>query len=437
MIKKCISDEKKKLNENNLLNYIEPIIQNIIQDIINSRNNSNNPENIKMNYQTNSSTNKIFSFNQNSSFIPHIYEISILILFKRKVISFYVEHWKMIIDTTNSQFTELNDYFKMRLKKKFLTFSRTIKTLSGALPLISILNNISDVSFEVHLFKETKLQIEINEDLISEKNQMTLEVKEEKYMNIKLTVDYLSNSGIFQQEDNIKSNFDYNAFFTTLCKDNNVNENNKQVIQNNDDENRNFENNLSALIIDFEKKQEKPELIISNIIDENDNNKNNDNKNERSIIFNSGIYSSLIDKNKIDVDELYKKYIKNKKKLKCDLTIDDLLNKENLMNNEMKKFLSVKNKYNSHLNDNKFLSNEIYKELKDDDNDDLMFNIPEINRNKKFNKIISVYFNEENKNSKNEDNSDSIKINNEENNENIVNDIISDYIQLKKILNLK
>ena len=82
MLNKYISDEKKKLNENNLLNYIEPIIQNIIQDIINSRNTTNNPENIKITDKKSSTTNIKFSFNQNNNSIPHIFEINILVLLK-------------------------------------------------------------------------------------------------------------------------------------------------------------------------------------------------------------------------------------------------------------------------------------------------------------------------------------------------------------------
>ena len=426
MLNKYISDEKKKLNENNLLNYIEPIIQNIIQDIINSRNTTNNPENIKITDKKSSTTNIKFSFNQNNNSIPHIFEINILVLFKRKIISFFVEHWKIIIDTTNSQFTELNDYFKMRLKKKLLIFSRTIKSLSATLPLTSLLNPINDVSFEIYLYNETKLEIEINDESISEKDKTTLEMKEEKYMNIKLNVEYLSNNGIFQQEENIKSNIDYNAYFTNLC----MNENNNQIIKNND-ENKKFEENFSDIVNDFEKKEEDQGFFISNIVNENINNDDN----ERSIIFNSGIYTSLIDKNRIDVDKLYKKYIKDKKKLKCDLNIDDLLNKENLMNDTMKKFSDIKYKYNSHLNDNKFLSNEIYKELKDEDNDDLMFNIPKINKNEKFNdQIINNYFNNELKKSKDVNISDSFKISYEENNDQIIKEIILDYIQLKKVL---
>lgn len=426
MLNKYISDEKKKLNENNLLNYIEPIIQNIIQDIINSRNTTNNPENIKITDKKSSTTNIKFSFNQNNNSIPHIFEINILVLFKRKIISFFVEHWKIIIDTTNSQFTELNDYFKMRLKKKLLIFSRTIKSLSATLPLTSLLNPINDVSFEIYLYNETKLEIEINDESISEKDKTTLEMKEEKYMNIKLNVEYLSNNGIFQQEENIKSNIDYNAYFTNLC----MNENNNQIIKNND-ENKKFEENFSDIVNDFEKKEEDQGFFISNIVNENINNDDN----ERSIIFNSGIYTSLIDKNRIDVDKLYKKYIKDKKKLKCDLNIDDLLNKENLMNDTMKKFSDIKYKYNSHLNDNKFLSNEIYKELKDEDNDDLMFNIPKINKNEKLNdQIINNYFNNETKKSKDVNISDSFKISYEENNDQIIKEIILDYIQLKKVL---
>ena len=426
MLNKYISDEKKKLNENNLLNYIEPIIQNIIQDIINSRNTTNNPENIKITDKKSSTTNIKFSFNQNNNSIPHIFEINILVLFKRKIISFFVEHWKIIIDTTNSQFTELNDYFKMRLKKKLLIFSRTIKSLSATLPLTSLLNPINDVSFEIYLYNETKLEIEINDESISEKDKTMLEMKEEKYMNIKLNVEYLSNNGIFQQEENIKSNIDYNAYFTNLC----MNENNNQIIKNNDD-NKKFEENFSDIVNDFEKKEEDQGFFISNIVNENINNDDN----ERSIIFNSGIYTSLIDKNRVDVDKLYKKYIKDKKKLKCDLNIDDLLNKENLMNDTMKKFSDIKYKYNSHLNDNKFLSNEIYKELKDEDNDDLMFNIPKINKNEKLNdQIINNYFNNETKKSKDVNISDSFKISYEENNDQIIKEIILDYIQLKKIL---
>ena len=141
---KSKNKNKHKDNELKFLNYIQPIIEIIVTDIIKSRINRDekdkDKDNILKHYKT--SNNKYIDLTQiqnNSKQDSHIFEFNIYIIYKKENISFIVEHWKFKIDTTQSQFNKIKNAHKLRIKKKLLTFFRSIKCMQKLLPLNSLI----------------------------------------------------------------------------------------------------------------------------------------------------------------------------------------------------------------------------------------------------------------------------------------------------------
>ena len=431
-----------KQNQNNkelsYLKYIEPIIEIIIKDIIDSRI-KNNPEKDKLLIQYQTSKNKLIDLIQlkkNNKENSHIFEFNIYILFKRGSISFIVEHWKFKIDTTPSVSNDLNEN---RIKRKLMTFYRSIKSLETILPLNFMIKKNFDYSFSAQLYLHSNIEINLEEKIKTEKKTIVIDANDEKYSSIQLTLNYLTNTGILTHEENIKEyiNKDYfNELYTKLNLDKKIEQKNNYVPNSMEDtnidiysnekdkekvNNNNINDNDEDEDIDFSRKfdiLEEKELLLSSviqstIIDKKGNLKNSD-------------INKAISKERIDLDQLYESCFKNIEDINCQKSLDEILDKDYLMKKENEKLNEVKNKYELHLGQNKLLVDEIYEEMNYFKFNDLIIDHPKIENNEK-KIIISNYFDnmDDNQNDKKEEN---------KNEQELFKDIISDYIDIKQLI---
>lgn len=448
MSKKEKDLEKQKKNELKFYQYIEPMIENIIQDILTSRI-SNNMEKDTLQVQYKTNNNKyvdLTQFQNENQENPHIYELNIYILFKRQYISFIVEHWKLKIDSTQSQFNELTTIFKNRIKKKLITFYRSIKTIQKILPLNSLVNKTFDYSFSANLFLQSNIEINLEDKIKNEKKQIIFEAKDEKYGSIQLSINYLTKNGIFAHENNIKNITDYNKlytqFYTKLSLEKaakskmpiaqqNFESTNLDLL-NNDDEGEKKNNNIkaeaennindSAMFDKFEKN----ELMFSNVIQSKMIDKNGNL--EQSDFDEIKEFGKGNSKEQFNADELYSSCFENIKDINCQKTIEEILDKNNLMNKENQQLNEIKDKYELYFGkNNNLIVEELYEEMKNFEFINLLIDYPKIEREEK-NNIISDYFDEKPVNKKNDD---------KESENDLVNGIISDYIEIKQLLKSK
>ena len=426
--------------EKRYLTYIEPIMEKIIKDIIDSRI-KYNTEKDRLFIQYKTQNNKLIDLikikNSNKE-NSHIFEFNIFILFKRGSISFIVEHWKFKIDTTPSESNELNED---RIKRKLLTFYRSIKSLEKILPLNGMVNkNNFGCSFSAQLYLESNLEICVENEIKNEKQLIIIDTKDEKYGAIHLTINYLTKRGIEIHEDNTKEiiNKDfYTNFYTKLSLDKKektkmskypekILETNKDIYSNenkgfNEQANDDEDVDLSRMCDEAEGK----ELLISSIIDSRIIDKReNFGKEDFQEIENIKKGASS---EQINLDELYNSCFENIEDLNCQKSLDEILNKNNLMKKEYDKLNEVKNKYERLIGSNKSLVEELYEEINNFDFSNLIIEHPKINNEKK-KLIISNYFgnmNNNNKKNKKEEN---------QSEQELFNDIISDYIEIKQLL---
>ena len=426
--------------EETYLKYIEPIIEKIIKDIIDSRIKYNTEKDrLFIQYKTqNDKLIDLIKIKNSNKEKTHIFEFNLYFLFKRGPISFIVEHWKFKIDTTPSESNKLNED---RIKRKLLTFYRSIKSLERILPLNGMVNkNNFGCSFSAQLYLESNLEIVVENEIKNEKQFIIIDTKDEKYGSIHLTINYLTKRGIEIHEDNTKEiiNKDfYTNFYTKLSLDKkektkmskfpqNILETNKDIYSNenkgiNEQANDDEEIDLSRMCDEAEGK----ELLISSIIDSRIIDKREKlGKEDIQEIENIKKRGS---RELINLDELYNSCFENLEDLNCQKSLDEILNKNNLMKKEHDKLNEVKNKYERLLGSNKSLVEELYEEINNFDFKDLIIDHPKINKDKK-KLIISDYFgnkNNNNKKNKKEDN---------QSEQELFNDIISDYIEIKQLL---
>ena len=440
---KSTTKKNQKENELKFLNYIQPIIEIIVQDIIKTRITKNNEkDNILVHYKTNN--NKYIDLTQtqdNNQQDSHIFELNIYILYKKQSISFIVEHWKFKIDSTPSQNNELRDIYKLRIKKKLLTLFRSIKCMEKLLPLNSLIKkNSFDLSFQIQIYQQS--DIEINPEK-NEKKQINLEAKDEKYGSVKLSISYYTIDGIIAHEDNIKKNINYfdlyNNFYSQLSIQKTGQSKFQQIQQDLEKTQKKIINKEKNINNDKGSKIEEKEEIdnsenFSALFEEND------------LIFSNLIESKILDKKgnikkseieeeikeikkgnskeQLNLDELYSPCFNNIEDINFNKNLDEILNRDNLMNKENKKLNDIKDKYDLYFNNNELL----YDKIKGFEFNDIIINHPKNIINKKKDFIIdSNYFGGEEKNT-------TIKKNQKEEKD-LFKEIVSDYIEIKQLLN--
>ena len=420
----------KNKNELNFINFIDPYIELIIKDVIQSRiKDIDDKESLLINNQMNS--NKLVDLPniEKDKENPYIYEINLFILFKRQSISFIVEHWKFKIDISKSTKNELKDSSKNKIKRKLLTFFKSIKSLEKALPLNSLLKKSFNYSFKAQIFHKSNIEIIAEKEIIKEKQKIDLETKDGKYFSIHLDINYLSTNGIFTHEDNLKKCINYNEYYTEmyshlskLSKLSKLNVNNEKTTNDNNPDNINNKNdskegnNLNYLSAIFEEV-DKNELMFSNIVQSNIiNNEGKTNKLDMELIKNVGI-------KKKDLDKLYEPCFENIEDIDFRKGLEEILNKDTLMDKEIASLNNVKDKYNLYFNKSKLLVDELYKEMGGNDFNDLIINYPKFEDRKQL--IISNYMNDKKKENMNEE---------KENEKTLLEDIKFDYLSIKKLL---
>ena len=420
----------KNKNELNFINFIDPYIELIIKDVIQSRiKDIDDKESLLINNQMNS--NKLVDLPdiEKDKENPYIYEINLFILFKRQSISFIVEHWKFKIDISKSTKNELKDSSKNKIKRKLLTFFKSIKSLEKALPLNSLLKKSFNYSFKAQIFHKSNIEIIAEKEIIKEKQKIDLETKDGKYFSIHLDINYLSTNGIFTHEDNLKKCINYNEYYTEmyshlskLSKLSKLNVNNEKTTNDNNPDNINNKNdskegnNLNDLSAIFEEV-DKNELMFSNIVQSNIiNNEGKTNKLDMELIKNAGI-------KKKDLDKLYEPCFENIEDIDFRKGLEEILNKDTLMDKEIASINNVKDKYNLYFNKSKLLVDELYKEMGGNDFNDLIINYPKFEDRKQL--IISNYMNDKKKENMNEE---------KENEKTLLEDIKFDYLSIKKLL---
>ena len=427
-----------KKNQKSIIEITEPILEAIFNDIINSRIKNTDEKDSILKYYKIENNNKYIDlkkFQKINKDNPYIFELNIYVIFKRGNISFFVEHWKFRIDITNSQFNQLNDNYELRIKKKLYTFFRSIITLQKILPLNSLFSGTFDYSFQIQLYLQSNIDLTPEEEIKNEKMQIKLETKDEKFFKIQLIVNYFTETGIFRHEKNIKNyiNKDYhNELYTKLMlgkvyDDSSENgENQIENINNNINNDNNDEddlNNFSQMFAEAEKR----DLFFSSIIETKIIDKKGE-KLEKKDLEECKEIKKGNSKQKINLDELYESMFTDIEDINCRKSLDELLTKDILMKDQNIKLNDLKEKYKIYFNGNKLLVDELYEEMKNFEFNDLFLQFSQNDSDKNRKLIIDDnYFG---------DKKDNNKIVEDKNNEqNLFKDIISDYIEIKLLLN--
>ena len=427
-----------KKNQKSIIEITEPILEAIFNDIINSRIKNTDEKDSILKYYKIENNNKYIDlkkFQKINKDNPYIFELNIYVIFKRGNISFFVEHWKFRIDITNSQFNQLNDNYELRIKKKLYTFFRSIKTLQKILPLNSLFSGTFDYSFQIQLYLQSNIDLTPEEEIKNEKMQIKLETKDEKFFKIQLIVNYFTETGIFRHEKNIKNyiNKDYhNELYTKLMLGkvyDDSSENGENQIENinnninNDNNDENDLNNFSQMFAEAEKR----DLFFSSIIETKIIDKKGE-KLEKKDLEECKEIKKGNSKQKINLDELYESMFTDIEDINCRKSLDELLTKDILMKDQNIKLNDLKEKYKIYFNGNKLLVDELYEEMKNFEFNDLFLQFSQNDSDKNRKLIIDDnYFG---------DKKDNNKIVEDKNNEqNLFKDIISDYIEIKLLLN--
>lgn len=398
-------------NELKLIKFIQPIIEIIIKDIINSRIKDINDKDIKDSKNSfisdnNAINNKLKDLNQikitkdSKDFI--LYEINIYFYYKKESIIFIVEHWKFKIDTTESQHNELNEVIKKRIKKKLLTFYRSIKSLEILLPLNSLVKKSFDYSFQYNLYQASDIQMTSDETIKNEKKRIKLETKDEKFGSIQLFLNYFTIDGIYTYEQKLKEIIDYNKIYTEIYSKISMSKTGKSKLTN---------NLLSTNYNNSDKIKENENENESDIILSNDSLSVPNEEEDDELKFSSIILPKIIEKNgninesdieeikkgknneNINLDKLYSSCLdEDVENLNCRKNLDDILRLDNLINKENKELNEIKDKYNLYFGNNKMLVNELYEEMKEFEFSDLIMYQSKNNKKKnKYKDIINDY----------------------------------------------
>ena len=427
-----------KKNQKSIIEITEPILEAIFNDIINSRIKNTDEKDSILKYYKIENNNKYIDlkkFQKINKDNPYIFELNIYVIFKRGNISFFVEHWKFRIDITNSQFNQLNDNYELRIKKKLYTFFRSIKTLQKILPLNSLFAGSFDYSFQIQLYLQSNIDLTPEEEIKNEKMQIKLETKDEKFFKIQLIVNYFTETGIFRHEKNIKNyiNKDYhNELYSKLMLGkvyDDSSENGENQIENinnninNDNNDENDLNNFSQMFAEAEKR----DLFFSSIIETKIIDKKGE-KLEKKDLEECKEIKKGNSKQKINLDELYESMFTDIEDINCRKSLDELLTKDILMKDQNIKLNDLKEKYKIYFNGNKLLVDELYEEMKNFEFNDLFLQFSQNDSDKNRKLIIDDnYFGEKNDNNK--------IVEDKYNEQNLFKDIISDYIEIKLLLN--
>ena len=263
-----------------------------------------------------------------------------------------------------------------------------------------------DYRFKAQIYKESNIDMGLEKEIKMEKKAINLGMKEDKCVNIQLTVNYITRKGILIHQDNLKKAINYNEYYTKWFNEreqktneiiNNINNINSNL-NNNNDNNNELASNFSQL---FEKVENDNEIMLSNIIQ----NSMIDKKEVLNGEDFKKIEKDINDKKNTNLEKLYSSCFDNIEDINCIKNIDDILDIPTIMNKENNLLNNVMDSYN-HASSNKIID-EIYEEIEGVELKELIRNPP--------------------KSKKGDNNKGKENIN--------FKDIIDDYFDIKQILN--
>ena len=339
--------EKKKQNELNLLKYINPSLEYLFRSIIKSRINNISDENLTINYPIQNKNKLVDLIDDQDSKNPHNFEYNIYIFFSKddkNYLDFASENWKFKINTSNSELNELRDENKKALLKKLHIFSRSIQSLQCLLPL-NELKNEKNSNFKIKLYKETNVDMKLEEEIKDEKKDITVELKDDKFINIQLTINFYTRLGIVTHRYNLEKAPKFNEFYSHNQKAEqktiqNLN-NEKEETKANTDDNKELTTDFSRLF----DNNDADELLLSTVIQKSMIDKKEVLKKEDI----QRIKKELNDKKNLNLEKLYSSCFNNKENIKIKsldeiLDMQTILNKENMLLNNLKYDYNIRSK---------------------------------------------------------------------------------------------
>ena len=339
--------EKKKQNELNLLKYINPSLEYIFRSIIKSRINNISDENLTINYPIQNKNKLVDLIDDQDSKNPHNFEYNIYIFFSKddkNYLDFATENWKFKINTSNSELNELRDENKKALLKKLHIFSRSIQSLQCLLPLNELKNEKSS-NFKIKLYKETNVDMKLEEEIKDEKKDITVELKDDKFINIQLTINFYTRLGIVTHRYNLEKAPKFNEFYSHNQKAEqktiqNLN-NEKEEIKENTDDNKELTTDFSRLF----DNNDADELLLSTVIQKSMIDKKEVLKKEDI----QRIKKEVNDKKNLNLEKLYSSCFNNEEDIKIKsldeiLDMQTILNKENMLLNNLKYDYNIRSK---------------------------------------------------------------------------------------------
>ena len=317
--------ELKRQKKLNLLKQLNVPLNNIIKLIIESRVKDISEKNIIINYPNENKNEFIELQSYDSNIDTNNFEYNLQIIFgegEEEYLKFTVENWKFKI-SINPELNELKSEMKKKLLKKFKIFTRSIQSLQCLLPLNTLIHKNFNYNIQAQIYKEKNRILPVLEkDIETEKGIINLEIKEDKCINIKLDVNYITENGIINHKNNIKT------------KNNSINLNLSQM---------------------FEEADQK-EIIMSGIVQKKIIEKNED-LNEEDV----KEIKKEIQKKDINLENLYSSCFENIENINCQKNIDEILDMDTIMDKENQMLKNVKENFNFEKNNK--LIDACYEEM--------------------------------------------------------------------------
>ena len=317
--------ELKRQKKLNLLKQLNVPLNNIIKLIIESRVKDISEKNIIINYPNENKNEFIELQSYDSNIDTNNFEYNLQIIFgegEEEYLKFTVENWKFKI-SINPELNELRGEMKKKLLKKLKIFTRSIQSLQCLLPLNTLIHKNFNYNIQAQIYKEKNRILPVLEkDIETEKGIINLEMKEDKCINIKLDVNYITENGIINHKNNIKT------------KNNSINLNLSQM---------------------FEEADQK-EIIMSGIVQKKIIEKNED-LNEEDV----KEIKKEIQKKDINLENLYSPCFENIENINCQKNIDEILDMDTIMDKENQMLKNVKENFNFEKNNK--LIDACYEEM--------------------------------------------------------------------------
>jgi hypothetical protein len=355
---------KEQENSKNYLDYINPCINTIIQDVIDSRiPREEQNQKVLIGYKRHSNNQIVYLAGDKT-----IYDINIFVHYKTNKngedIDIIIEHWKFKINIGGGSNIELKgksgEISKKKINKLLHTYFRNIKTIENILPLQNILKKKK--------FGNDEYYVEIEQDTEEEKSvekkipkmfENSLELKDGKYFNISLRIRYFENSRVnnykpktdFEKREKLLSQLSRKTYETAMVED-------KKDKEDEDSDEDNGKIPVMSNIVscgagtgnDIQVEQKSPKDVEDNMTKP----------------------EPVHDEN----EEKLKSLMEFRHQISLNHDNDDIMNKENIMGEDLNKLNEVKKRYNLHFWGNKLITENLSEEMEGKNYEDLIIYHP-------------------------------------------------------------